>query len=214
METSTLKDKIKSNLMPIVVVGLGIILIAGGLFYSLNKEIKIEKNTWNEDGTLKEGANCKTAVRSVRVTGAGTDIFKEGTKVEVEMNYYACHKGARDEIVMIQSPGRKEPLFKYIKMVPGDKYSVVPSDSQNKKTFKVVINGESMKNSRGEDYTFTERKTRMIKLYEKNYQNGIAPNVYFVFGENPRGGFDSTRFGAITSDRMVGRVLTKPSTEK
>src|SRR5690606_6345017 len=121
MESNSFKDKLKANLVPIIVVGLGVILIAGGLFYSLNRKVEVEKNTWNEDGTLKEGVSCQTGVETVKVSKQGTDLFADGTKIEVEMNYYACNKGARDEIVMIRSPGKKEPLFKYIKMVPGDK---------------------------------------------------------------------------------------------
>lgn len=212
MESNNFKDKIKANLIPIIVVGLGVVLIAGGLLYSLStKKTRIETNSWNEDGTLKSGVNCKTEVETVKTTVEGTDIFPPGTEVKVEMNYYACNKGARDEIVMIQSPGKDDPLFKYIKMVPGDKYSVVENKD---KTFKVVVNEDSMENASGDAYAFSERKSRMIKLYESNFKEGIKPGVYFVFGENPGGGFDSTRFGPVTSERMVGRVITKPSTEK
>ncbi len=210
MEFNNFKDKIKANIIPIVVVGLGIALIIGGLIYSQSKKIKIETQSWNDDGTLKEGVNCKTDKETVKVPVAGSDIFEGGTEVEVEMNYYACNKGTRDDIVMIKSPGREEPLFKYIKLLPGDKYSVQAKD----KKFSVVVNGNEMENSKGEVYSFTERKSRMIKLYESNFKDGIKQGVYFVFGESPAGGFDSTRFGPVTSERMVGRVLTKPTEKK
>lgn len=213
MDSNNFKEKIKANLIPIVVVGLGVVLIVGGLIYNQSKKRKpfdYAAQSWNEDGTLKEGVNCATDKETVKVPGAGSDIFEGGTEIEVEMNYYACNKGERDQIVMIKSPGRDDPLFKYIKMVPGDKYAVEGKD----KKFNVIVNGNPMENSKGEVYSFTERKSRMIKLYESNFKDGIKQGVYFVFGESPAGGFDSTRFGPVTSERMIGRVLTKPPTEK
>lgn len=214
MEDNSFKNKIKANMFPIIVVGLGVILIAGGLIYSKHKNKKVASpmvQSWNEDGTVKPGTNCDVKTETVTVPKAGSDIFKAGTELKVEMNYYACNKGEHDEIVMIKTPGRDDPLFKYIKMIPGDKYTV----SQGKdKHFKVFVNGEAMQNAKEVPYSFTERKSRMIRLYESNFKDGIKAGVYFVFGEVPAGGFDSTRFGPVTPDRMVGRVLTKPSTEK
>ncbi len=208
--------KIKDNLFPIIIVGLGVVLIAGGLIYSLKKEatlseIHFEKDTWNPDGTLKAGANCKTKEVEVVVPASESDIFTPGTKVKVQANYYACNKAQRGEIVMIKSPGRDEPLFKYVKMVPGDKFAV---NETSEKQFQVLINGSEMTNSKNEVYTFSDRKSRMVRLYEETFKEGIKPGAYFVFGNNPRGGFDSTRFGPVTSERLVGRVLTQPPPEK
>lgn len=210
---NSFKEKIKSNLIPIVVVGLGIVLIVGGIFYSKNKKLKLDyqPQSWNEDGTVKEGTNCEIDKETVKVPASGSDIFEGGSEVEVEMNYYACNKGERDEIVLIKTPGREDPLFKYIKMIPGDKYVV---EAEKDKKFKVVVNGDDMVNSKGEVYSLTERKSRMIKLYESNFKDGIKQGVYFVFGESPAGGFDSTRFGPVTPERMIGRVITKPASEK
>lgn len=212
MDSNGFKEKIKANLIPIIVVGLGVVLLVGGLIYnqSKKKDLSYSPQTWNDDGTLKEGVNCDTEKQTVKVPNGGSDIFEGGTEIEVEVNYYACNKGERDEIVMIKTPGRVDPLFKYIKMVPGDKYKVENKD----KKYHVLVNDNLMENSKGEIYTFTERKSRMIKLYESNFKDGIKQGVYFVFGESPAGGFDSTRFGPVTSERMVGRVLTKPATEK
>jgi hypothetical protein len=217
MDMNGLKEKIKSNIIPIVVVVLGILLIFGGIMFSKNRNKEsapIEQpaaDSWNEDGTVKPGADCTVKKQTVKIPEAGSDIYPAGSEVEVEMNYYACNKGARDEVVMIKSPGRDDPLFKWIKMVPGDKYEV--KELKDKK-FVIKVNGDVMKNSKDEEYSFTERKSRMIKLYESNFKSGIKSGVYFVFGETPAGGFDSTRFGPVTPERMVGRVVTPPPTEK
>lgn len=212
MEDNGFKNKIKSNIFPIIIIGLGVILITGGLIFSKykNKSTKViqqKAQSWNEDGTVKEGTDCTVKKETLKVPASGSDIFKIGSEIEVEMNYYACNKGERDEIVMIQSPGRDDPIFKYIKMIPGDKYTV--TEGKNKK-FKVTVNGKVMENIKGEPYSFEDRKSRMIKLYESNFKDGIKSGVYFVFGETPTGGFDSTRFGPVTSERMIGRVITKP----
>lgn len=215
MASQDLKDKIKSNLIPIIVVVSGILLIAGGIFFSKDKApktLEYQAESWNEDGTVKEGTNCEVTKETVVIPDSGSDIFPAGTEIEVEMNYYACNKGERNEIVMIKSPGRDDPLFKFIKMIPGDKFEVV---EKKDKKFQIEVNGDPMENSKEEEYTFSERKTRMIKLYEPNFKDGIKNGVYFVFGDAPAGGFDSTRFGPITSERMVGRVVTAPpETEK
>jgi hypothetical protein len=212
MDVNDLKNKIKSNIIPIAVVVVGILLIVGGIMFSKNKTAKpleYQPESWNEDGTVKPGTDCTTKTETVKVPAAGSDIYPGGSEIEVEMNYYACNKGERDEVVMIKSPGRDDPLFKWIKMIPGDKYEV--KELKDKK-FVVKVNGDVMQNSKGEEYTFTERKSRMIKLYESNFKSGIKNGVYFVFGETPAGGFDSTRFGPVTPERMIGRVITKPPT--
>jgi hypothetical protein len=215
MDINTLKEKLKSNMIPVVVVVLGIILIVGGIMFSKNKDtpeqIQYQPDTWNEDGTVKEGTDCEVKNKTFKIPEGGNDLYAGSSEIEVETNYYACHKGERDEVVMIKTPGRDEPIFKIIKLVPGDKYKVV--ESKDKK-FRINVNGDNMTNSAGEEYVFTERKSKMIKLYESNFKDGIKGGVYFVFGESPAGGFDSTRFGPVTAERMVGRVLTKPSAEK
>ena len=214
MDSNNLKQKIKANLIPIVVVVLGVLLIAGGIIFSKKgdapKQLEFQPETWNEDGTVKEGVNCEVKTETVKIPDSGSDIFPAGTEVEVEMNYYACNRGARDEVVMIKSPGRDDPLFKWIKLIPGDKYKVVEGKN---KTYKIDVDGDTMVNSKNEEYTFTERKSKMVKLYETNFKDGIKSGVYFVFGETPSGGFDSTRFGPVTSERMVGRVISKPPTD-
>lgn len=193
-------QKIKDNIVIVVVILLGIGLIAGGIIYSKRSK-PIDVQTFIKDRDLK---NCETSLQRVVVDGSGNDVYPTGTELEVEMNYYNCNIGKRDEVAMIVSPGRENPIFKYIKMLPGDKFEVVKKDASY---YRVEVNGDDMETPDGKTYEFTDRKSRMIALYESSYKDGIRDGAYFVFGTSTGGGFDSTRFGPVTNERMVGRVV-------
>lgn len=193
-------QKIKENIIIVVVIVLGIALIVGGIIYSKRTK-PIDVQTFMKDRDLK---NCEISLQRVVVEGSGNDVYPAGTELEVEMNYYNCNVGKRDEVAMIVSPGRENPIFKYIKMVPGDKFEVVKKGAS---FYRVEVNGDDLETPDGKTYEFTDRKSRMIALYESNYKDGIRDGAYFVFGTTVGGGFDSTRFGPVTNERMVGRVV-------
>lgn len=200
MNPSIFMQKLKENISIVIVIGLGVLLIVGGLIYSkLNKPLNITEFMQKRD--IKE---CDIKKETVIVDGSGNDIYPPGTELEVEMNYYNCNPGQRNEVAMIISAGRPKPIFKYIKLIPGDKFKMV----NHKEKYRLEINGDDMESLTGETYEFAERKSRMVKLYESNYQDGIREGVYFVFGSSLGGGFDSTRFGPVTNERMVGRVVS------
>lgn len=191
--------KIKENILIISIIFLGGLLIGVGIYFS-QKSKHLDIQEFVEERDLKD---CKTSISRVVTVSDGNDVYPAGTELEVEMNYYNCNVGKRDEVAMIMSPGKSQPIFKYIKIVPGDKFEVTRKDKQ----FYVEINGEVMKDPSGETYQFQENKSRMIKLYESNFVDGVKEGVYFVFGSSLGGGFDSTRFGPVTNERMVGRVV-------
>lgn len=197
---SVILQKIKENISIFIVIILGLALIIGGIIYSM-KQRPVNVSDFMKNRDPKD---CEISVKKALVDGSGNDIYPAGTILEVEMNYYNCHAGARNEVAMIMSPGRSKPIFKYIKMVPGDKFDV-KEVSNNK--YRIEINGDEMENLEGKTYEFTERKSKMVSLYESNYKDGIREGAYFVFGSTLGGGFDSTRFGPVTSENMIGRVV-------
>lgn len=201
----SIKDKILNNLIPIFFGSAGVVLL---IIAAITMMRKLPQSPADKYSTVtnQNFKDCETKIQSYVVDG-GTDLYPVGTKIEVELNFYACNKGQRNDVVMIKTPGREQPLIKYIKMIPGDKYKVVQGKDGK---FRIVINGNNMENARGEEYTFAERKVKMIQLYESNFKNGIKDDVYFVFGNEIAGGFDSTRFGPVMPERMIGKVLTPP----
>ncbi len=202
---SVILQKLKENLSIVIVIILGVALIIGGIIYS-NKQKPVDVSEFMKNRDLK---NCEVSVKKVLVDGSGNDVYPAGTMLEVEMNYYNCNTGARNEVAMIMSPGRSKPIFKYLKMVPGDKFEV-KQVADNK--YRIEINGDEMENTDGKVYEFSERKSKMVSLYQSNYKDGIRDGAYFVFGSTLGGGFDSTRFGPVTNENMVGRVVRVLST--
>jgi len=92
--------------------------------------------------------------------------------------------------------------------VPGD---TIILEEQEDGNFYIIINGKSILNSEEEPYSLTYAKSRMINLYAKEYKekynSKIPDNLYLVLGNQTSGTQDSTQFGLVERENIVGKVI-------
>jgi hypothetical protein len=198
-----LKEKIQSNLSSVIVIFLGVVLILGGIIYSLSHRHRPIEFTPRGD--------CNTKTETYVVESGSTDLFPVGSQIQVEVGYYNCHPGERDQVVMLKVPGRDTPLIESIRMVPGDTYEV---RAEKNRRYSVHVNGDTLENSKGVEYNYDQNRISMIKLYENTFKKGIKKDVYFTFFEDPTGGFDATRMGPVTPEVMLGKVVSQVAQAK
>jgi len=103
------------------------------------------------------------------------------------------------DVVLFHSDSSRVPLIKALRGLPGDKFAV--SDG------KIVINGSTVTNSAGEPYRLSPPRAAMIALYVHDNHGVIPPDSFLVMGENPAGSLDSSRFGLVSRQAIIGRLV-------
>ena len=130
-------------------------------------------------------------------------ILEPDQRVSVIVNYYNYNEIRRGDVVILSYAGKENPLVKIIKGLPGDSFGLKESEPG----YNLLINNEIIKNSEGNPYFFDENKKKILALYEKDYQGKIPPNAFLVLGNNPSGSIDSSYFGLIGKDSILGKVI-------
>ncbi len=131
-------------------------------------------------------------------------VLEEGEEIFYDKEYYKKNPIQSDDIVIIGFDWREKPIVKFVRGIPGDGIALEKGDGEN---YFVLINGERIKNSEGEEYSLSYTKSRMIDLYARDYA-GIIPNdAYFILGNSTSGTQDSTQFGLIHKDNIIGKVI-------
>ena len=193
----------------ILIIGILLIIISGTLFVvnliNYNK-LKTQQVSLENLGvqTQPSSKNCETTEKVVEVRGNSlSGLIEEGTKIKVLENYYACNDVKRGDIVEYRYAGNPNPIIKIVKGVPGDKISL----KQNGNYWNILINGEVLKNSKGEAYRLDDRGYKILSLYVNDYRGIIPQDAYLILGNDPAGSLDSSRFGLVGKDDFVGKVL-------
>lgn len=136
--------------------------------------------------------------RQVRIEGHSLEpLISHGDSVAVQSISCAgdIKKGA---LVIFRNGASKIPLIKRIHAVPEDSFSVANG--------LITVNGEILENSEGQIYTMPEGRLKMIALYARSYNNIIPSDTYLVLGEKVGGTTDSTRFGLVHRQDIIGVV--------
>lgn len=131
------------------------------------------------------------------------ELFADGESIEVEFGWFACHAPRRDDLVLAQVAGRADPIMKIIRVVPGDRFALVPVSAG----FRLDVNGRPLTTPHGVPYVFTEGDARMLRLYEKQYAGVLPEGMFLVFGTQPHGSLDSSRFGPVPREQLLGRIV-------
>jgi len=147
-------------------------------------------------------SNCPIKIEEKIVRGNSMDPFiKNGQTITVLKGYYNCHKVKRNDIILLHYAGNKNPLIKIVKAIPGDNWHLENSNG----CYYIIVNGNIAKNSEGKDYCLSEKKAKMLQLYASDYPI-IPQNAYLVLGNEVEGSMDSTRFGLLGKDNIIGKV--------
>jgi len=114
--------------------------------------------------------------------------FEDGELLLTEKVTYRLGEVKRGDVVVFEAPvGRKVDFIKRVIGLPGETVSV--------KDGNVYINGSKL----------TEKYVNVQTQGEE--ERRLAPDEYFVFGDNRRASSDSRVFGPIKKTVIRGRVL-------
>lgn len=105
----------------------------------------------------------------------------------------------RGEVVVLTTNSHVLPLIKSLRGLPGDVFSIQAD--------QIVVNGSVLINSEGLPYRLSMARAAMLNLYARDYQGVIPPDTFLVMGEVPSGSTDSSQFGLIARDAIIGRAV-------
>lgn len=130
-------------------------------------------------------------------------MFSEGKEVLIDFNYYICNKPRVGDIVSYRYSASKNPIIKFIKGTEGNSIELKPKDNK----WNIVVNGEIIKNSAGQEYLIDKNRYNLLSLYIKDYGNKIPQNALLIMGDRPEGSFDSTSIGLVGTEGLLGKVI-------
>ena len=134
-------------------------------------------------------------------------LLEDGETVDALFGYYDYEEIQRGDLILYSYAGNDVPLIKIIKGISGDKFELKEVDGE--RTWHILINREIIKNSQDNPYLLDERGHRMLSLFEEDYGGVIPDDAYLILGNLVSGSTDSTRFGLVHRNDILGKVLMK-----
>ena len=124
-----------------------------------------------------QNLTCITKTQENIVRGNSlTGLIENGETVKIFYGYYNCNKIRRNDIVIYNYTGNKNPLIKIIKGLPKDNFHL----QKTKAGWNIIINNKTAKNSEGMPYILDKQAYAMLSLYEKDYKGIIPENAYLI----------------------------------
>ena len=141
---------------------------------------------------------CLTKVEKIVQGDSMAPMLPNGENVILLENYYKCgYSAERGDVIAYNYGGSENSLIKVVKAMGADKVEIFGG--------RLKINDEIMKNSVGQEYTFTEKEKKMMGLYIKN--GHIPQDAFLIFGDNIGDSIDSRKFGAVSATDFVGKFV-------
>lgn len=145
--------------------------------------------------------DCQKETKIVQIDGSSMmPMIKNGDVVTIEYGYYQCENTiTRWDIVIYESILTSGPIIKILRVLPWDR---VYFENRN-----LYINGEVMKNSVWELYSFQDNQIKRISGYIQNwiFQEGS----FLLFWDNISDSIDSRTYGALSQENFIGKVILK-----
>ncbi len=147
--------------------------------------------------------NCQIIIEEKEVRGDSMAPFiKNGTMIRILNSYQKCYVFRRNDLVIYKYAGHKTPLIKRIHAIPGDTLTL---RKQQQGDWNIFINSKILQNKAGENYSFNDKEYQMLSLYAQDYPI-IPKKTYLILGEKINGTMDSSRFGLIGEDNIIGKA--------
>ncbi|PIR88124.1 MAG: signal peptidase I [Candidatus Harrisonbacteria bacterium CG10_big_fil_rev_8_21_14_0_10_45_28] len=157
-------------------------------------------------GQISSAKNCQMKTKEFVISGTSmSGIIESGERVQVEMGFYTCNEIKRGDVVVHQFSPDKDPLIKMVRAIPGDTWGFEVGN----KDINLVVNGEILLNSKGQAYKISEGSMGLLKLYYDEHDGKIPLGAYMILGNKASGSFDSTRFGLVSKNDILGKVIKK-----
>lgn len=155
-------------------------------------------------GYSRSVGTCSIVYKTETINGSSLTGFAEhGDKVQVAFGYYSCGEVQRGDVVIYQDAGDVNPLIKLVRGVAGDTFMLALAEGGA----KMFVNNEILKTTTGDVYRISEEAYRLLSLYEKDYKGVIPEGAVLLLGNLPRGSRDSTQFGFVGTESLIGKVV-------
>jgi len=155
-------------------------------------------------------ASCRSAgLAGVRVEEAEvrgnslSPLISAGDSVKIYYGFYDTHEIQKGDIVVCRFSFRQDPIIKIVRAVPKDSFALRELEDGSA---LLLINGAELKNSVGRLYKFSGKRKQMLSLYERDYKGVIPENSYLLLGNLSEGSLDSTRFGLVDRESIIGKA--------
>ena len=180
----------------------GVGLVALAVFFSA-KEAKIFSFGKEVVVVQVQNLNCVSDVKEKIVRGNSlAGLIEDSQIIKIFFDYYDCNEVQRDDVIAYDYPGSSEPIIKIIKAISGDRFDFQEIEGG----WRILINGEILKNSQNQPYLINEQGHKMLSLYQEDYNGVIPEKVYLILGNLTSGTMDSTRFGLVHKNDFLGKV--------
>ena len=163
--------------------------------------INLKNISFTEGNTINNNCITKTELKEVRGDSL-YPLIKSGQQVELLYDYYKCHIIKREDVVAYNYSGNSNSIIKIIKAIPEDRLKLEKVNN----SFQIIVNDISLRDSEGELYKIDESKIKMLELYSKNYPT-LPKDTYLILGNQISGTLDSTKFGMIHKDNILGKIV-------
>ncbi len=178
-----------------IIYSIKIILLIIIIIFSGFTIYKIKSNSYK---------SCQTFAQNILVQGNSmSELFVPNQQVTATMNYYQCHEVQRGDIVLVKKENENQILIKYVALIPGDHFYI--QGFQN--GFHLIVNNNILLTPKGRPYLFNKSSERVWSYFQKNNSEIVGPKEYFVLGTNSDGSLDSSHFGPVSKEELIGRVL-------
>jgi hypothetical protein len=138
------------------------------------------------------------------------DVLPYGKPVEVLDHYFSCNNVERNQTVAIKMTEVTGTQARIVRGIPGDKFTVT-KDEKNA-GWNIKVNNEIVQFNNGPFYFGNSASEPLLKQNETEFKGVIPKNKYIIMTIVPRGVADSTTFGLISKENIVG--LAQPDSEK
>lgn len=149
---------------------------------------------------LSAGGVCSQGSEWREVKGDSMrGIVEPGQKVRIKKGYYDCHEVKRGDLIAYKFGGGSDILIKRVVGIPGDTWRLEKSSDGSHVLF---VNQIEQRTTLDVLYRFTEAQAKMLSLYK----SPIPEDTYLILGNQPGGTLDSSRFGLIGKNNLLGKV--------
>lgn len=119
--------------------------------------------------------------------------LEDGERLIINRAVYRLRDPRPGEVVAFRLPAEEDLIVKRVIALPGDLVRI--------RGGHVIVNGKTL----SESYLPVGVVTLSRAMHERSFR--IADGCFFVLGDNRESSDDSRLFGAISRDRLVGRVM-------
>lgn len=137
----------------------------------------------------------------VHVNGRSmTGLLENNHNYTFDFNY--TKQIEKGDIVLYDYKGLEGGVVKQVKARQGDHFELKKQKDTN--YYYLYVNEELVTNSYNKPIKINNQGYRMLHLYEKDYHNTIPPNTFLLLGNKPYNTIDSTKFGLISRQDILG----------